>query len=36
MRMLKGGSRVLRRVEILRTIPTEFEGDCAQYNIAGE
>jgi len=36
LQLLKGANRVLRWVEILRTIPTEFEGDYAQYNIAGE
>lgn len=35
LQLLKGGDRVLHWVEILRTIPTEFEGDYAQYNIAG-
>jgi putative sterol carrier protein len=33
LQLLKGGNRVLRWVEILRTIPTEFEGDYSQYNI---
>ncbi len=30
LQLLKGGDRVLYWVEILRTIPTEFEGDYAQ------
>ena len=34
LQLLKGGNRVLRWVEILRTIPTEFEGDYSQYNIS--
>jgi hypothetical protein len=36
LQLLKGGNRVLRWVDILCTIPTEFEGDYAQHNIAGE
>ncbi|MBC7231869.1 MAG: SCP2 sterol-binding domain-containing protein [Chloroflexi bacterium] len=36
LQLLKGGERVLHWVEILRTIPTEFEGDYAQYNIPGK
>lgn len=36
LQLLKGGDRVLLWVDILRTIPTEFEGDYAQYNIAGQ
>ena len=35
LQLLKGAERVLRWVDILRTIPTEFEGDFAQYNIKG-
>ena len=35
LQLLKGGSRVLRWVDILRTIPTEFDGDYGQYNIKG-
>ena len=34
LQLLKGANRVLRWVEILQTIPTEFEGDFAQYNIS--
>lgn len=36
LQLLKGGNRIIRWVEILRTIPTEFEGDYAQYNLPGE
>ena len=35
LQLLKGSNRVLHWVEILRTIPTEFEGHYAQYNITG-
>jgi hypothetical protein len=35
LQILKGTERVLRWVEILRTIPTEFDGDYAQYAISG-
>ncbi len=35
LQLLKGGNRIIRWVEILRTIPTEFEGDYAQYNLPG-
>jgi putative sterol carrier protein len=34
LQLLKGANRVLRWVEILQTIPTEFEGDFAQYNLS--
>ena len=33
LQLLKGGNRVLRWVDILRTIPTEFDGGYAQYNV---
>ena len=33
LQLLKGGIRVLRWVEILGAVPTEFEGDYAQCNI---
>ena len=33
LQLLKGTERVLRWVDILRTIPTEFEGEYAQYNL---
>ena len=36
LQLLQGGARIIRWVEILRTIPTEFEGDYAQYNLPGE
>jgi putative sterol carrier protein len=32
LQLLKGANRVLRWVEILRTIPTEFDGEYAQYD----
>lgn len=35
MKLLKYSDAVLRWVEILRTIPTEFEGEFAQFNIKG-
>ncbi len=35
LQLLKGGNRIIRWVEILRTIPTEFEGDYAQYDLPG-
>lgn len=35
LQLLQGATRITRWVEILRTIPTEFEGDYAQYNIPG-
>ena len=35
LQLLKGANRVLRWVEILGTIPTEFEGDYAQHDITG-
>jgi putative sterol carrier protein len=36
LQLLKGGDRVLLWVDILRTIPTEFEGDYAQFTITGK
>jgi hypothetical protein len=35
LQLLQGGARIVRWVEILRTIPTEFEGSYAQYNLPG-
>ena len=35
LQLLKGANRVLRWVEILRTIPTEFDGEYAQYDMKG-
>ena len=35
LQLLKGANRVLRWVESLRTIPTEFDGEYAQYDIKG-
>ena len=34
LQLLKGANRVLRWVEILQSIPTEFDGDYARYDIA--
>jgi putative sterol carrier protein len=36
LQLLQGANRIIRWVEILRTIPTEFEGEYAQYNLPGE
>jgi len=36
LQLLQGANRILRWVEILRTIPTEFEGSYAQYNLKGQ
>ncbi len=36
LQLLSGANRIIRWVDILRTIPTEFEGDYAQYNLPGE
>ena len=36
LQLLQGGARIVRWVEILRTIPTEFEGTYAQYNLPGD
>jgi hypothetical protein len=36
LQLLQGATRITRWVEILRTVPTEFEGDYAQYNLPGE
>ncbi len=35
LQLLQGANRIIRWVEILRTIPTEFEGNYAQYNLPG-
>ncbi len=35
LQLLQGANRIIRWVEILRTIPTEFEGDYAQHNLPG-
>ena len=35
LQLLQGGTRIIRWVEILRTIPTEFEGTYTQYNLSG-
>ena len=36
VQLLQGANRIIRWVEVLRTIPTEFEGDYAQYNLPGQ
>jgi putative sterol carrier protein len=36
LQLLSEAERMSRWVEILRTIPTEFEGDYAQYNFPGD
>jgi len=36
LQLLQGGSRIVRWVEILRTIPTEFEGAYAQHSFPRE
>ncbi len=33
VQLLQGANRIVKWVEILRTIPTEFEGEYAQYNL---
>ena len=33
LQLLQGADRIIRWVEVLRTIPTEFEGDYAKYNL---
>jgi hypothetical protein len=35
LQLLQGANRITYWVEILRTIPTEFEGEYAQYNLPG-
>jgi putative sterol carrier protein len=35
MKLLKYSEGILRWVEILKTLPTEFEGQYAQFNIKG-
>lgn len=35
LQLLQGANRIIRWVEILRTIPTEFEGSHAQHNLPG-
>jgi putative sterol carrier protein len=36
LQLLQGGNRIIRWVEILRTIPTEFEGSYKQHDLPGE
>ncbi len=35
LQLLQGANRIIRWVEILRTIPTEFAGNYAQHNFPG-
>jgi putative sterol carrier protein len=35
LELLQGANRIIRWVEVLRTIPTEFEGEYAEYNLPG-
>jgi hypothetical protein len=35
LQLLQGANRIIRWVEILRIIPTEFEGNYSQYNLTG-
>lgn len=36
LQLLQGANRIIKWVEILRTIPTEFEGEYAQHNLPGD
>jgi putative sterol carrier protein len=36
LQLLQEANRMSRWVEILRTVPTEFEGEYAEYNLTGE
>lgn len=36
LQLLRGADSTIRWVEILQTIPTEFEGQYAQYNTGGK
>ncbi len=36
MRLLKTSDSTMRWLEVLRTIPTEFEGEYERYNLSGE
>jgi hypothetical protein len=33
LKLLRGADSTVRWVQILQTIPTEFEGEYAQYNL---
>ena len=35
LQLLQGANRIIRWVEILRAIPTEFEGNYSQYDLSG-
>lgn len=36
LQLLQGSDRIIRWVEVLRTIPTEFGGDYSPYDLTGE
>jgi putative sterol carrier protein len=36
LQLLQRSDRIIRWVKVLRTIPTEFEGDYAEHNLPGE
>ena len=36
LQLLQGSDRIIRWVEVLRTIPTEFGGDYSPYDLPGE
>ena len=36
MQLLQDSNRIVRWVEVLRTIPTEFEGEYAEHDLPGE
>jgi len=36
LRLLKGADSTMRWVEVLRSIPTEFEGEYSRYNLPGK
>lgn len=36
LQLLQRSERIIRWVKVLRTIPTEFEGDYAEHNLPGE
>lgn len=35
VQLLQGSNRIVRWVEVLRTIPTEFDGDYSEYDVPG-
>ena len=36
VQLLQGGQRIIRWVEVLRTVPAEVEGSYAQYDLPGD